>query len=101
MLLLPLRPHCNAKMTTINTTGTRLTTCAGQPTLCRYASHAPGGIGAFDATMLLALTQFPREDLIARLILFRLVCYLAPGIVALSLLAIRQVWLTCHRTLQI
>ena len=34
-------------------------------TLLGFASHTPGGIGVFDATMLIALEQFDREELVA------------------------------------
>jgi hypothetical protein len=41
-------------------------------TLLGFASHAPGGIGVFDAAMLVGLWQFDKEDLLAGLLLFRL-----------------------------
>ena len=41
-------------------------------TLLGFASHAPGGLGVFDATMMVALWQFDKEDLLAGLLLFRL-----------------------------
>ena len=41
-------------------------------TLLGFASHAPGGIGVFDAAMLVALWQFDKEDMLAGLLLFRL-----------------------------
>ena len=47
-------------------------------TLLGFASHAPGGLGVFDAAMLVALWQFDKEDLLAGLLLFRLLYYLAP-----------------------
>ena len=53
-------------------------------TLLGFASHAPGGIGVFDAAMLVALWQFDKEDLLAGLLLFRLLYYIVPF--ALSLL---------------
>ena len=34
-------------------------------TLLGFASHAPGGLGVFDATMMVALWQFDKEDLLA------------------------------------
>jgi uncharacterized membrane protein YbhN (UPF0104 family) len=42
-------------------------------TLLGFARHAPGGIGAFDATVLTALWQFDRQEVLAGLLLFRLV----------------------------
>ena len=49
-------------------------------TMLGFASHAPGGIGVFDAAMLVALWQFDKEDLLAGLLLFRLLYYFAPFI---------------------
>lgn len=60
-------------------------------TLLGFASHAPGGLGVFDAAMLVALAQFDREDLIASLLLFRLLYYVAPFALALVILGIREV----------
>ena len=48
-------------------------------TLLGFASHAPGGLGVFDATMMVALWQFDREDLLAGLLLFRLLYYIVPS----------------------
>ena len=38
----------------------------------------PAGIGVFDAAMLVALWQFDKEDLLAGLLLFRLLYYIVP-----------------------
>jgi len=62
-------------------------------TLLGFASHAPGGLGVFDAAMLVALWQFDREDLLAGLLLFRLLYYVIPFVLALGILAIREVLL--------
>jgi uncharacterized membrane protein YbhN (UPF0104 family) len=59
-------------------------------TLLGFASHSPGGLGVFDATMLVALWQFDKEDLLAGLLLFRLLYYLMPFALALILLGIRE-----------
>ena len=66
-------------------------------TLLGFASHAPGGLGVFDAAMLVALWQFNREDLLAGLLLFRLLYYLCPFVVALTILGIREIWLGTRR----
>ena len=63
-------------------------------TLLGFASHAPGGLGVFDAAMLVALWQFDKEDLLAGLLLFRLLYYLCPFVVALVILGIREFWLS-------
>jgi uncharacterized membrane protein YbhN (UPF0104 family) len=59
-------------------------------TLLGFASHAPGGIGVFDAAMLIALWQFDREDVLAGLLLFRLIYYVIPFALALLILGIRE-----------
>jgi glycosyltransferase 2 family protein len=62
-------------------------------TLLGFASHAPGGLGVFDATMMVALWQFDKEDLLAGLLLFRLLYYIIPFACSLTILGIREVWL--------
>jgi hypothetical protein len=59
-------------------------------TLLGFASHSPGGIGVFDATMLIGLWQFDREDLLAGLLLFRLIYYIVPFALALLILGVRE-----------
>jgi|SoiMethySBSTD1v2_1073268.scaffolds.fasta_scaffold28831_5 glycosyltransferase 2 family protein len=66
-------------------------------TLLGFASHAPGGIGVFDAAMLTALWQFDKEQLIAGLLLFRLLYYFMPFGLALAILGIRELWLNFAR----
>jgi glycosyltransferase 2 family protein len=63
-------------------------------TLLGFASHAPGGLGVFDATMMVALWQFDKEDLLAGLLLFRLLYYIIPFVLALGVLGVREVLLT-------
>jgi uncharacterized membrane protein YbhN (UPF0104 family) len=65
-------------------------------TLLGFASHAPGGIGVFDAAMLIALFQFDREDVLAGLLLFRLVYYIIPFALALLILGLRELVLNLH-----
>jgi len=59
-------------------------------TMLGFASHAPGGLGVFDAAMLVALWQYDKESLLAGLLLFRLLYYVAPFIVALAILGTRE-----------
>jgi uncharacterized membrane protein YbhN (UPF0104 family) len=59
-------------------------------TLLGFASHSPGGLGVFDAAMLVALWQFNKEQLLAGLLLFRLLYYITPFALALSILGIRE-----------
>lgn len=66
-------------------------------TLLGFASHAPGGLGVFDAAMLVALWQFNKEDLLAGLLLFRLLYYLCPFVLAVAILGIREIMLNLRR----
>lgn len=54
-------------------------------------SHAPGGIGVFEATMLHAIPSHSQESLLASLMLFRLIYYFIPFILALALLGADEV----------
>jgi uncharacterized membrane protein YbhN (UPF0104 family) len=46
------------------------------------ASHAPGGLGVFEATILLALSSLPREPVLGALLLYRICYYFLPFLVA-------------------
>jgi glycosyltransferase 2 family protein len=63
-------------------------------TLLGFASSSPGGLGVFDAAMLVALWQFDTEDLLAGLLLFRLLYYLVPFAISLTILGARELWLS-------
>ncbi len=63
-------------------------------TLLGFASHAPGGLGVFDAAMMVALWQFDKEDLLAGLLLFRLLYYIIPFVLALAILGLREALLS-------
>jgi uncharacterized membrane protein YbhN (UPF0104 family) len=60
-------------------------------TLLGFASHSPGGLGVFDAAMLVGLFQFDREELLAGMLLFRLLYYITPFIISLVLLTGREI----------
>jgi len=62
-------------------------------TLLGFASAAPGGLGVFDAAMLVALIEFEREELLAGLLLFRLLYYVVPFALSLVILGVRELWL--------
>ena len=62
-------------------------------TLLGFASAAPGGIGVFDAAMMVALWQYDKEDLLAGLLLFRLIYYVVPFALSLGILGIRELML--------
>jgi uncharacterized membrane protein YbhN (UPF0104 family) len=54
-------------------------------TLLGFASHAPAGLGVFDATILIGLGPESREELLAALLTFRLLYHLVPLSIALVL----------------
>jgi uncharacterized membrane protein YbhN (UPF0104 family) len=56
-------------------------------TLLGYASHAPGSLGVFDAAMLVALPGVPKEELVAGLLVFRMLYFLVPFCIALLAMA--------------
>src|SRR5579871_6037099 len=62
-------------------------------TLLGFASHAPGSIGVFDAAMLVALPEFGREQLLATLLVFRVLYFLIPFGIAISIMGTRELWL--------
>jgi glycosyltransferase 2 family protein len=59
--------------------------------LIGIASHAPGGLGVFEATMLVALSEIPREQVLGALLLFRIFYYLVPFMIALALLGLYEI----------
>jgi glycosyltransferase 2 family protein len=62
-------------------------------TLLGFASHAPGSLGVFDAAMLVALPQFGREQLLATLLVFRVLYFVIPFTIAISIMGTRELWL--------
>jgi hypothetical protein len=66
-------------------------------TLLGFASHSPGGLGVFDAAMLVALWQYDAENLLAGLLIFRLLYYILPFTLALAILGLRELMLTIAR----
>ncbi len=69
-------------------------------TLLGFASHAPGSLGVFDAAMLVALPQFGREQLLATLLVFRILYFLIPFGISISLMGARELWLSVVRPWQ-
>jgi len=63
-------------------------------TLLGFASHAPGSIGVFDAAMLVALPEFGREQLLATLVVFRILYFMIPFGIAISIMGARELWLS-------
>ena len=66
-------------------------------TLLGFASHSPGGLGVFDAAMLVALIEFDKEELLAGLLLFRLLYYIIPFALSLLILGRARAWLAVAR----
>jgi glycosyltransferase 2 family protein len=66
-------------------------------TLLGFVSHSPGGLGVFDAAMLVALWEYDREELLAGLLLFRLLYYLTPFALSLLVLGARELFLSLMR----
>jgi uncharacterized membrane protein YbhN (UPF0104 family) len=62
-------------------------------TLLGFASHAPGSIGVFDAAMLVALPEFGREQLLATLVVFRILYFLIPFSISVTIMGWRELWL--------
>jgi glycosyltransferase 2 family protein len=62
-------------------------------TLLGFASHAPGSLGVFDAAMLVALPQFGREQLVATLVVFRILYFVIPFSIAITIMGTREIWL--------
>jgi uncharacterized membrane protein YbhN (UPF0104 family) len=62
-------------------------------TLLGFASHAPGSLGVFDAAMLVALPEFSKEQLLATLLVFRVLYFVIPFGIAISIMGTREFWL--------
>jgi uncharacterized membrane protein YbhN (UPF0104 family) len=60
-------------------------------TLLGFASHSPGGLGVFDAAMLVGLWQMNQEELLAGMLLFRVLYYLTPFLLSVMLLTLREI----------
>ena len=58
--------------------------------LLGIASNAPGGIGVFEATMLKTVPAHSAATLFAALLLFRIIYYLVPFVIALVLLGLHE-----------
>jgi len=59
-------------------------------TLLGTVSHAPGGLGVIEATMLIGLAQFQREELLAALLTFRALYFVLPLFLASLSLGLRE-----------
>jgi uncharacterized membrane protein YbhN (UPF0104 family) len=59
-------------------------------TLLGFASHSPGGLGVFDAAMLVGLEMMNQDQLLAGMLLFRVLYYLTPFFISVMLLTFRE-----------
>jgi glycosyltransferase 2 family protein len=87
-MLMPHHPHIDF---------IALTVIFVAATLLGFASHSPGGLGVFDAAMLVALPAFDKEEVLAALLLFRLLYYIVPFALSVVLLGLREVVLARRR----
>ena len=65
-------------------------------TLFGTLSHAPGGLGVIEATMLIGLAQFEREEMLAALLTFRALYFVLPLVLASLSLGLRELRLLAH-----
>ena len=61
-------------------------------TLLGFASHAPAGLGVFDATIMIGLGGGEKEPLLAALLMFRLLYHFVPLSIALALFGGVEAW---------
>lgn len=61
-------------------------------TLLGFASHAPAGLGVFDATILIGLGSEDREQMLATLLMFRFLYHFVPLLIALVLFGSVEGW---------
>ena len=58
--------------------------------LIGVVSYVPGSLGVIEAAMFLSLPQFPREDLLASLLTFRLLYFVVPLLLASLMFGLRE-----------
>ncbi len=66
-------------------------------TLLGAASHTPGSLGVVEAAILIGLPQYPREDLVATLLTFRVLDFFLPLLLATILFGLREFRLLSRR----
>ncbi|MGC3982584.1 MAG: bifunctional lysylphosphatidylglycerol flippase/synthetase MprF [Steroidobacteraceae bacterium] len=60
-------------------------------------ANVPGGLGVLESVVILALPQVPVDSLLASLLAYRVIYYLAPLVIAALMLAAHEAWLQRHR----
>jgi hypothetical protein len=68
--------------------------------LLGFASHAPAGLGAFDATIMIGLGSEDREQMLATLLMFRFLYHFVPLCAALVLFGAVEGWRSLRPKLQ-
>lgn len=66
-------------------------------TLLGAASHTPGSLGVVEAAILIGLPQYPREDLLATLLTFRVLDFFFPLLLATVMFGLRELRLFVRR----
>jgi glycosyltransferase 2 family protein len=66
-------------------------------TLIGFLSHAPGSLGVFDAAMLVGLSQIDKNELLASLLIFRILYFILPFFIAVCILSSRELWMNLSR----
>jgi glycosyltransferase 2 family protein len=66
-------------------------------TLIGTISHAPGSLGVVEAAVLVGLPEFQREDLLATLLIFRVLDFFLPLLLSTSMFGLRELRLVARR----
>lgn len=67
-------------------------------TMIGVASHVPGGVGVFETVVIAALgSSVPLSDAVTGLLLFRLIYFLLPFVLAMILLSLSEIWMATGR----
>jgi uncharacterized membrane protein YbhN (UPF0104 family) len=61
-------------------------------------SHVPGNLGIIEAALLVGLPQFPKENLLAALLTFRILYFIIPACLAMLVLGLRELRLVARPT---
>jgi glycosyltransferase 2 family protein len=65
-------------------------------TLLGTVSHVPGSLGVIEAALLIGLPQYPKEELLAALLTFRVAYFVIPFLLAMLALALRELGLVAR-----
>ena len=66
-------------------------------TLLGIVSHTPGSLGVVEAAMLVGLPQYPREELLAALVTFRVLDFFLPLMMAMLMFGARELRLLARQ----